>query len=248
MPASRPYSKEFFSNRELGTRASARRILPVLMDLVGPASVVDVGCGNGVWLDELLGQGIERCLGIDGPWAKNELLRIPEERFLEHDLASGMPEISDSFDLAISIEVAEHLPESSADDFVAFLCGLAPVVAFSAAVPMQGGTGHQNERPQSYWLEKFTGRSFIGFDYLRPRMWYDSAVNVVHRQNLMLYVNASQQDLVERLEPYQISRASLVDVIHPELYELRLRKATSRTTPLRRIAGRLLSRIAGLAS
>lgn len=54
------------------------------------------------------------------------------------------------FDLCVSMEVAEHLPPSRADSFVADLVGLAPVVLFSAAVPEQGGTNHLNEQWPDY--------------------------------------------------------------------------------------------------
>lgn len=42
-----------------------------------------------------------------------------------------------AFDLAISLEVAEHLPETSADVFVESLTAAAPIIVFSAAIPMQ---------------------------------------------------------------------------------------------------------------
>jgi hypothetical protein len=49
------------------------------------------------------------------------------------------------FDLAISLEVAEHLPEGSAGALVSTLIEAAPVVVFSAAIKGQSGTNHINE-------------------------------------------------------------------------------------------------------
>jgi hypothetical protein len=63
-------------------------------------------------------------------------------------------------DLAVSLEVAEHLPEKRADRFVDLLRSLAPVVVCSAAKPQQGGLDHVNCQPQSYWIEKFERRGY----------------------------------------------------------------------------------------
>jgi hypothetical protein len=65
------------------------------------------------------------------------------ERFLPHDIATPLPEhLVGRFDLAVCLEVAEHLPPERAESFIRELCDLAPVVLFSAAIPGQGGTGH----------------------------------------------------------------------------------------------------------
>lgn len=54
------------------------------------------------------------------------------------------------FDLAMTIEVAEHLTPVRADSFVEDLTRLSDVVLFSAAIPAQGGINHVNEQWQSY--------------------------------------------------------------------------------------------------
>ena len=67
---------------------------------------------------------------------------------------------AERYDLAVSFEVAEHLPPWLADKFVDLLCALAPIVVMSAATPGQGGVDHVNEQPHSYWAEKFRSRSY----------------------------------------------------------------------------------------
>ena len=59
------------------------------------------------------------------------------------------------FDLAISLEVAEHLKSSSSEDFVQSLTTLAPMILFSAAIPHQGGLHHINEQWLEYWGDLF---------------------------------------------------------------------------------------------
>ena len=44
-----------------------------------------------------------------------------------------------TYDLAICVEYAEHLPEARAASFIGDLTKLAPAIAFSAAIPGQGG-------------------------------------------------------------------------------------------------------------
>ncbi len=65
-------------------------------------------------------------------------------------VAAGSP-----YDLSFSTEVAEHVPEALADEFVKFMIGSGRDCVFTAAHPGQGGTGHINEQPQEYWIRKF---------------------------------------------------------------------------------------------
>ena len=44
------YSHGFYEKNAEGIRQSAREIVPLVMDLVHPSSVVDIGCGIGNWL------------------------------------------------------------------------------------------------------------------------------------------------------------------------------------------------------
>jgi len=64
------------------------------------------------------------------------------------------------FNVALSMEVAEHLPPRSAAGYVELLCSSAPVIVFTAASPGQGGTDHLNEQPMEYWMELFKQHSF----------------------------------------------------------------------------------------
>ena len=133
-----PYDRKFFDDLTDTALPSARKIVPLLREMMPIDSVVDVGCGNGSWLSVFRESGVGKILGVDGDWIEIDRLLIPAECFrrvrLDEDLG-----IDERFDLAVSLEVAEHLPAVRADDFVAGLCRLAPVVVFSAAAPYQGG-------------------------------------------------------------------------------------------------------------
>ena len=41
------YDRRFFERQRDGARRSARRLVPVLLELIHPKSVVDIGCGVG---------------------------------------------------------------------------------------------------------------------------------------------------------------------------------------------------------
>jgi hypothetical protein len=98
--------------------------------------------------------GISDYLGIDGDYLPRKFLKIPESCFRAGDLTT-MADVGRRFDMALSLEVAEHLPISSAENFVKLLVGAAPVVVFSGAVPYQVGTDHINAQWQSYWATIF---------------------------------------------------------------------------------------------
>lgn len=139
-----------------------------LDELLQPRSVIDVGCGPGVYLVPFKPHC--RVLGVDGAPEAGKALEPGE--FVTADFrADWRPE--SAFDLALCIEVGEHLPPDRADYLVDLLTTCADAVFFSAAQPGQGGTLHLNEQPKAYWLEKFRARGFDLHphnDYLQARI------------------------------------------------------------------------------
>ncbi len=213
------YDEDFFSQLEFGSRHSARVAIPLVLQYVRPASVVDVGCGIGTWLAEFQAEGITDLLGIDGEYVDRGKLLIDPKRFLARDLEQPL-KLDRRFDLAVSLEVAEHLSESSADAFVASLVDLAPVVLFSAAIPHQGGKSHVNEQWPLYWHAKFAAHDYVAVDCLREKLWREEQMCVWYAQNAVFYVRrdalASYPLLAE-----QFARAGDVvplPLVHPWVY------------------------------
>jgi hypothetical protein len=66
-----------------------------------------------------------------------------------------------TFDLAMSIEVAEHIEPEYADIFVHNLCILAPRLLLTIASPGQVGHGHHNLQSKQYWETKFAIHEYI---------------------------------------------------------------------------------------
>lgn len=210
-----PYSAEFYRTQANGSARSAARAIPELLKWISPRSVVDVGCGVGTWLREFQSHGVEDILGIDGDYVDRALLAIDPAHFKVQEL-SGRVSIERAFDLAISLEVGEHLPAHRALSFVEDLCRLAPLVAFSAAIPGQGGTHHVNEQWQSYWAALFERCGYQALDVLRPALWKDAEVEFWYAQNMLLY--ASREALRTNSALAAMGVCALLDIVHPSLF------------------------------
>ncbi|MEJ2005518.1 MAG: methyltransferase domain-containing protein [Cyclobacteriaceae bacterium] len=182
------YDQEFYENRDNRTRYAAKRILKIVNDLVEPSSAVDLGCGVGTWLDVFKEYGVGEVLGIEGPWVDKSHLVINSDEFMSAELNKPL-NTERKFDLAISLEVAEHIEEEYADNFVKNLVQLAPVILFSAAIPLQGGRNHVNEQWPSYWSEKFAGHGYVVVDAIRNEVWEDEKNDVWNAQNCFIYIH-----------------------------------------------------------
>ena len=103
------------------------------------------------------------------------------------------------FDLVESLEVAEHLEEKYAKNFIELLTKFSDIILFSAAIPYQGGTNHFNEQPPQYWAEIFKNFDFLCFDILRTENWDNEKIGFWYRQNTMFYVHKSKAYIFENL-------------------------------------------------
>ena len=165
---------------------AARKVVPIIIEIFKPKSVVDVGCGIGTWLKVFMDLGISDVLGIDGDYVDKNKLKINKKYFVEHNLEEQYRH-EKKFDIAISLEVAEHLAIQSADIFVKTLVNLSDTVIFSAAIPNQGGQNHINEREPQYWIEKFKEEGYDCFDVIRPLIWDNHNVDSWYRQNMLIF-------------------------------------------------------------
>jgi SAM-dependent methyltransferase len=138
---------------------AAPRIADSIVAEFNPKSVVDVGCGTGALLEALRSKGCE-VFGLEYADAALGYCRTRGLHVIKFDLEQAELEDQRFFDVAVSLEVAEHLPESAADRYVDLLCRLSSNIIFTAAPPGQGGADHVNEQPPSYWIEKFSQRGF----------------------------------------------------------------------------------------
>jgi hypothetical protein len=206
------YRAEQYSKEKDGSLLSAKVVVPLLLRDFPCSSVIDVGCGIGTWLKVFDESGVHDYVGYDGDHVTREMLLIPWDRFRSADLRFALS-IERRYDVACSLEVAEHLPSDAALTLVETLTKAAPVVLFSAAVPGQPGPGHINMQWQDYWADRFAEHGYKPIDLLRPQIWGDDRVCWWYQQNAIVYCAADRS-------PERDRTPRSLNTVHPSLYSL----------------------------
>jgi len=215
------FDDQLYERIRAGAQASAAVVAPLVYDLVQPETVVDVGCGEGWWGQAFADLGCPVVVGVE---RETPAVRAPSVRFYLYDVSEAAPDIG-AFDLALCLEVAEHLPEPSANALVGTLCGLAPVVLFSAGVPGQRGAGHVNEQWPDYWVERFEAQGFDVSGGLRWHLWDDDRVEPWYRQNLLIAATETYwPTLMDRVRAWTRA-ADRAPVAHPVIFGWRAEEA-----------------------
>ncbi|MCB1908961.1 MAG: methyltransferase domain-containing protein [Rhodocyclaceae bacterium] len=214
----RRYTRDFYADRHRRTAYSARTILSLVLDVLPPLrSAIDIGCGVGTWLSVLKEKGVSEICGLDGPWVDQDLLEIPRADFRTTDFDEAI--VADKrYDLAICLEVAEHLPERSASKFVGSLVSASDRVLFSAAIPCQGGVGHVNEQWPEYWGRMFAARGYVALDFLRRKIWNDENIPFWYRQNVLMFVRRECLSAIIADGATASDDGLPIALVHPELY------------------------------
>ena len=167
-------------------QANADVMAEILWRYYQPRSVIDLGCGLGFFLKACAARGAE-ISGVDGDWVDPGDSVIPGPARRNADLNAPYEEAR-RYELAATIEVAEHLKPERSEGFVDDLCALSDVVLFSAGIPDQAGVDHINLRFQGDWAEMFAARGYACYDPIRRRLaGFDQALPWLV-QNVLLYV------------------------------------------------------------
>lgn len=193
------YNEGFYKDQVDGSYLSAKQVVPVVRNILqNVGSVLDVGCGVGTWLkawkecDEKI-----KVFGIDGNEVVGEFGILDEGNYCKVDLLEEADRVATivyegsglkKFDLVESLEVAEHLEERYAQNFIKLLTSFSDTVLFSAAIPGQGGTEHVNEQPPKYWADLFAQFGFLCYD-IRYLFWDNPNIEFWYKQNIFLFAN-----------------------------------------------------------
>lgn len=219
------YKHNFYKDRHQSTIDAANTILSLVIDALPQVnSAVDFGCGVGTWLAVLKEKGVDDIRGLEGPWVEQALLKISKEELSQVNFEEGV-KLDKKYDLAITLEVAEHLKPKTAGSFVESLTEASDFVMFSAAIPFQGGTNHVNEQWPDYWVEHFTDKGYVLLDFIRMKIWDDQSIPVWYRQNILMFVKKDRIDSV-KLPPAEEFRFPL-SVVHPDTYVSKMNKMYS---------------------
>jgi len=183
--------------------------------------VIDVGCGPGIYVKELIDVGID-AIGVDidpacvkyfeeDKYKNNIFIKdIFKEEYIWQDK---------EFDISLCLEVAEHINKNLGENLVNLLCRISKTVFFSAAQPGQGGHGHINCQPKEYWIELFAKNNYVLdtehtddlVDYFKNSERYTDQDRIEHShyfiwlaQNIMIfksYGDVCYQSIIEQETP-----------------------------------------------
>lgn len=182
------YSQRFYDFVEKSSGRSASSLIEALNLGYPIKSILDIGCGRGIWLKAWQDKGIEDILGIDGEYVEKNTLCISPEKFMPLDITIPF-NLNKSFDLVECLEVAEHISESAATTLINSIVIHGNIILFSAATPGQGGEHHVNEQPLEYWAEHFEKLGYHAFDYPRKCIQHLHHIEPWYRYNCVIYAN-----------------------------------------------------------
>lgn len=188
-------------------------IVPELIKIINPKSVVDIGCGVGNFLAVFKENGVNDVLGIDGSWVDKKLLSkyLEKSEFIECDLEQKL-KLDNKYDLVCNLEVAEHLSSDKAELHVQNLINAGHIIVFSAAIPNQGGQNHINEQWPTYWIKLFKKHDYKPHDILRPIFW-NTKLQRWYKQNMIIFAPKNFEFNTT------LQYSNLDDVVHPEVFQ-----------------------------
>ena len=206
-------------------------IVPLLCKYFSPDSVIDFGCGTGNFLYKFKECGATKVLGIDGEWSKNELQMLKGDELLIKNLNDEIG-VKDRFDLAVSLEVAEHIDKKYAEKIIKDLANFSDVIVFSAAVPNQWGQNHINEQWPDYWVKQFNAIGYDCYDVLRPVLWNNPNVSFWYKQNMFVAVNASNKKQIQKLlsnfpSVNDDNKNVVPSLVHPDHFGSKIKRINS---------------------
>jgi hypothetical protein len=212
------YTSKFYEDILKGSKRSAEIILPLVYSEIKPKSIVDIGCGTGAWLSVSKTMNVHDVLGLDGDYARCNM-QINSSEFKATDVSAGFL-LDKKYDLAICLEVGEHILTKKSSVLVDSLTKAADVILFSAAIPGQGGTHHINEQWPDFWQKLFQNKDFVRVDCIRPMIYNNPAVEWWYRQNVFLYVHEKVLKNYPRLAA-QRNQANDILLLHSTLLKQR---------------------------
>lgn len=154
------YNDSFFSitRHESVLENTPKALAEIVFNFYRPKTVVDFGCGCGIYLREFERLGAE-VFGIDGSPAAERNLAIDQKKFLLADLTKPVS-LPVRYDCALSFEVAEHIPTNTSETLVDNITRASNLVVFTAAHIGQGGHDHINEQNPEFWTALFQKKGF----------------------------------------------------------------------------------------
>lgn len=166
------YGEEYFTNYHISGQTVSYEKLDELKDFFSrvaeqivndyhPQTVLDVGCAMGYLVAALRDKGVQ-AYGIDISEYAIERVRSDIQPYCKVCSAlSPFPvDFPKKYDMVVSVEVAEHLPEEDAVPFVQSLCGYSDLILFSSTPDDTSEKTHINVHTPEYWAKRFADFGF----------------------------------------------------------------------------------------
>lgn len=182
-----------------------RGLADFLTAVIQPKDFIEFGGGTG----ELARHVARECRVTHSYMLEPDIPLTPDEGIeleaLNIDITKHVAPrvLNRTFDLVLSIEVAEHVDRRHHERLFDFLAARSKRwVVFSGARPGQGGHGHVAERPEAEWRDEFTSRGF-SFDARLTALARSMSdrKNINHRRNIQVFLappDAAELDSVEQ--------------------------------------------------
>lgn len=194
------YNDEFYlSVGDRGFEAS-RIVFKILKSFIDPKIIFDYGCGYGIWANYAASQfPSSTVVGFDlnSTIAKNKVSKELLQNLHYESINFETHEYSyKKSNLAICLEVVEHISQDRANLHILRMCQTSEVILFSGAVKGQGGTGHINEQPLEYWVNQFKSHGWIPIDIIRPLIKHNPKIPSYYKNNILLFVHGKNYDKI----------------------------------------------------
>lgn len=172
----------FLFREELpGASLFPKKIIDAAITMFNPKSILDLGCGTGRSLDYFISKGID-AVGVEGSAL---VIRNSNNKkhILRHNLNKKL-NLNRKFDMIWSFEFVEHIHPAYLDNMLQTFSNHSDRIVMSAANPGQGGKGHLNEQPESYWIKKFRER---GYRFCKDKMEKLRSIDEPYSKNMLVF-------------------------------------------------------------
>jgi SAM-dependent methyltransferase/TolA-binding protein len=168
-------------------RYAATIVTRIIDRYLSPNSILDLGCGNGVWLDILSDDGQRQVQGVEEEaFAPLDLVVNPTLVTLSS--VSRPLELDRTFDLVLCLNAPEIFKPQFADALIDNCCRHGDVILFGAGSPSQAMISYDDNIACSLCVELFRKQGYVDLDLVRPLLWHDARIPFRYRQGLLLFV------------------------------------------------------------
>jgi glycosyltransferase involved in cell wall biosynthesis len=140
----------------------------------------DIGCGNGYIISNLYNKYSKKVWGVDGSeYFMDNIDRSVLSMVKRVDLTNKAK--LDKADVAICLEVAEHISAEFSDILVNNIVSVnAKTIIFTAAPPGQAGVNHINLQDHKYWVNKFLANGYLLDESLSSKFCKDLSGSLLY--------------------------------------------------------------------